>query len=258
MSLMIYLFLVSNDSKRNVKQCESSKYPQNSTTKYIFNLARWRELNFQNEKDHTSWCSIPDELKTISKAICNAYKMGDCVRLPCRMIYSSPSTLENIKCMNDGRILKNNDETSLGHQSNFQCKRGFTLDMFSKKYHPFSYPSIIADPFNIMSGELYVDVLNNLFRTCDSMWGFIFNFESITNYPWMADDQNLKLFDITFGYDRSIYDFVPAPWLFNYVDRLEIYSKRMSIQEAISSKKPINSDTKMNSFLASLPPVSSM
>ncbi|CAF1392736.1 unnamed protein product, partial [Rotaria sordida] len=95
--------------------------------------------------------------------------MGDCKRLPCRMIYASSSTLEDVKCMNDGRVLKSDNGVSMEHKSNLQCKRGFTLDLFLKKYDNSAYPSIIADPLTPITKELYIDVLNNNFRTCDNV-----------------------------------------------------------------------------------------
>ncbi|CAF2941354.1 unnamed protein product [Rotaria sp. Silwood2] len=255
---MIYLFILVDNIDLQTNRYESSKCQQFSAVKYIFDLAYWRGLNFNDPTNRSSWCDIPDKLRLISNAICRIYNLGDCKRLPCRMIYASPSTLEDVKCMNDGRRLKIDDNVSIEHQSNLQCKRGFTLDLFLKKYDNSAYPSIIADPLVPISKELYIDVLYNNFRSCDSMWGFIFNFESISNYPWAADSQNLKLFDITLGYDRSVYDLIPAPWLFNYVEQLTFNSKRLSIEKAMSSKKPIHSITISDNYWTNTLTLSSM
>jgi hypothetical protein len=194
----------------------------------------------------------------ISDAICRMYNRNDCTRLPCQMIYSSPSTLEDIKCLHGGRVAKKNDDNSIQNSSDLLCKRGFSLDLFLKKSDDFSYPSIIADAFTSLSNELYIDVLNNSFRTCDSIWGLIFNFESISNYPWAADKEKLKLFDVTFGYDRLLYDLVPAPWLFNYVEQLKMTSKRLSIQKVMDSKKPIHSITTSNIYWINASTVSNL
>ncbi|CAF4372515.1 unnamed protein product [Rotaria sp. Silwood2] len=255
---MIYLFILVDNIDLQTNRYESSKCQQFSAVKYIFDLAYWRGLNFNDPTNRSSWCDIPDKLRLISNAICRIYNLGDCKRLPCRMIYASPSTLEDVKCMNDGRRLKIDDNVSIEHQSNLQCKRGFTLDLFLKKYDNSAYPSIIADPLIPISKELYIDVLYNNFRSCDSMWGFVFNFESISNYPWAADSQNLKLFDITLGYDRSVYDLIPAPWLFNYVEQLTFNSKRLSIEKAMSSKKPIHSITISDNYWTNTLTLSSM
>ncbi|CAF1144546.1 unnamed protein product [Rotaria magnacalcarata] len=255
---MVYLSVIVDVSGHKTNRCEPLKYKQVATIKYIFNLAYWREFHNNEQTDQTSLCDIPDELRPISNAICRAYNLGDCRRLPCRMIYASSNTLEDIKCMNGGRILKNHDDHLIEHQSNVRCKRGYTLDLFLKQYAHAGYPSIIADPLTPISNELYHDVLNNRFRTCDSMWGFIFNFESIGHYPWTTDNQNLKLFDITFGYDRSMYDLIPAPWLFNYVERLKFNSKRMSVEKVMSSKKPIYSVMSSNVYWTNTPTISQM
>lgn len=240
---IVYLSISVMVSGQKMNQCKSSKLRQGTTDKYIFNLARWRDFHVNYLPNGTLWCDVPNELKVISDAICKVYNMGSCKRLPCFMIYTSPQELEDIKCMNGGRMLKNHNDVALERQSILQCKRGFALDLFLKKRDSFSYPSIIADIFTPISKELYIDVLNNRYRSCDSMWGFNFNFESISYYPWAGDSQTLRLFDITFGYDRSLFDLIPAPWLFNYVEKLKFNSKRLSIEEVMSSKKPIYSMT---------------
>ncbi|CAF3922440.1 unnamed protein product [Rotaria sordida] len=166
---MVYLFVVVDNVDHKTNHHESSKCEQVSAVKYIFNLAHWRELRLDDPTNQTSWCAVPNKLRLISTAICQAYKMGDCKRLPCKMIYASSSTLEDVKCMNDGRVLKSDNGVSMEHKSNLQCKRGFTLDLFLKKYDNSAYPSIIADPLTPITKELYIDVLNNNFRTCDNV-----------------------------------------------------------------------------------------
>jgi hypothetical protein len=260
--LFVYLFHVIHLVEQNTHPCGSSKRQDNATVKYIFNMDHWRGLmlnyhTFLMQKQ-TLWCDIPAELRMISDAICRMYNRNDCTRLPCQMIYSSPSTLEDIKCLHGGRVAKKNDDNSIQNSSDLLCKRGFSLDLFLKKSDDFSYPSIIADAFTSLSNELYIDVLNNSFRTCDSIWGLIFNFESISNYPWAADKEKLKLFDVTFGYDRLLYDLVPAPWLFNYVEQLKMTSKRLSIQKVMDSKKPIHSITTSNIYWINASTVSNL
>ncbi len=96
------------------------------------------------------WCDIPSELRPISDAICRMYNRKDCTRLPCPMIYSSSNTLEDIKCFNDGQVLKSSSK-----ESDLLCKRGFSLDLFLKEFDNSSYPSIIVDSLTPFSNELY-------------------------------------------------------------------------------------------------------
>lgn len=250
--LTVYLYyIIDIVERKNVEQkinlCGSSKRQGDEKIKYIFNLEQWRGVILNEHtfltKNRTLWCDVPAELRLISNAICRIYNRNDCTRLPCQLVYSSSNTLEDVKCMKGGRILKKHDGNSAQQQPDYLCKRGFSLDLFVKKSDNFSYPSIIADAVSPLSDDLYIDVLNEKFRSCDSMWGFLFNFESVSHYPWAADKKKRKLFDITFGYDRLLYDLIPAPWLFNYVEQLKLNSKRLSMQKAMNSKKPIHSET---------------
>ena len=127
-----------------------------------------------------------------------------------------------------------------------RCQKGIALEYFLHRTANYSYPSIIADSLMPMSDELYLKVLNSTFRSRSSIWGFYFNFESISNYPWAADRKYLNLFDITFGYDRALYDVVPGPWLFNYVDQLKPGERRLSLKEVLQKKTPIRSTNEMN------------
>jgi len=256
----VYLFYVFYAVERKqMNLCLSSRRHNNDKVKYIFNLDRWRDLMGNNRryltKNNPSWCDVPSELLIISNAICRMYSGNDCTRLPCQMIYSSLNTSEDVKCTHGGRIKKTTDEKSIEKQSDILCKRAFSLDLFLKKSDDFSYPSIIGDSLTPLSNELYINVLNNQFRSCDSIWGLIFNFESITNYPWNADQKKLQLFDITFGYDRSLYDFVPAPWLFNYVEQLKSNSTRLSIEKVMERKKVIHSNTTSDIYWTNTPTV---
>jgi hypothetical protein len=243
--LILYLSGIIYVTERRMNNCSSLEGEDNDKVKYIFNLERWRYLLLNDRKyfvGNVTLCDIPSELQMISNGICRMYNIDDCKRLPCQMIYSSPSTLEDIKCFNDGRVWKKIDDKSGEKQSDILCKRTFTLDLFLKKSDDYSYPSLIGDPITPLSDDLYIKVLNNNYRSCDSIWGFNFNFESISHYPWAADRNKLKLFDVTFGYDRSLYDFIPAPWLFNYVERLKFNEKRLSLQTVMETKKPIRSN----------------
>ncbi|CAF0883857.1 unnamed protein product [Adineta steineri] len=210
------------------------KREDNQSIKYIFDLYKWRQ-NIEQElkslkKDETLWCDIPVELQFLAKALYQQYRMNNYARLPCHVIYSSRTTLEDVKCSYNRQ-----------NQAYFECKRGFSLDLFLSKSEKYSYPSLIADPDLPFSSYAYISVLNNQYRSCTSMWGFEFNYESIIYYPWMADRDKLKLFDVTFGYDRSIYDFPPRPHLFTYVEQLKFTSQRLSFQETMNSKKLIHS-----------------
>ncbi|CAF1372739.1 unnamed protein product [Didymodactylos carnosus] len=134
-------------------------------------------------------------------------------------------------CMKGGKIFQN----KIDKRPEYVCKRSFALDLFLSNS---SYPSIIAEGATPLDDKLYVNVLNKSFRSNDSIWGLIFNFESIIYYPWAGDRKRLKLFDITYGYDRSLYDLTPRPWLFACIDRLT----NISIEKAIQNKKEISSN----------------
>ena len=137
-----------------------------------------------------------------------------------------------------------------------ECKRGSSLDLFIQKWQKYSYPSLIADPYLPLSDDLYRNVLHNRYRSCSSMWGFHFNYESIIYYPWTANRNKLALFDVTFGYDRSIHDFTPPSYLLTYVEQLRFTSERLTIQQAMDSKKTIHSVTKSDFYWPNLLSVS--
>ncbi len=263
MFLIVHIFVILHaalvDVEPKTNLCEFMKPQNDETIKYIFNLDLWRELmgNIRSFKDNqTVWCNIPDELRTISDAICRLYKRHVCTRLPCQMIYSSPKTLQDFKCTHGGRIFRENGNNST--KPHFVCKIGYSLDLFTNKSIDGSYPSILVDAFSPLSNDLYINVLNNQYRSCDSMWGFKFNFESITHFPWAGKRENLNLFDINFGYDRSIYDFIPAPWLFNYVDQMKFTSRRLSMKKAMENKKRIYSRTSSDIYWTNNPTVSKL
>jgi hypothetical protein len=115
--LFVYLFHFIHLVEQNTHTCVSTKRQYNEKVKYIFNVDHWRGLmaNYYNfvAQNQTVWCDIPAELRMISDAICRMYNTNDCKRLPCQMIYSSPSTLEDVKCLNGGRIAKRNDDNSV-------------------------------------------------------------------------------------------------------------------------------------------------
>ena len=237
-------------TKPRAASCHFTNRTQNQTVKYIFDLASWRNLL---TKDSLSWCVIPTELQLIANALCRFYKVTNCTRLPCQMIYSSPSTIVDIHCRNDGRMMTSDNHRTT---SDLQCRRGISLDLFIKQANHSSYPSIIADPFSPITTDLHVAVLHNQYRSCDSMWGVLFNFESLSYYPWTGDREKMKLFDATFGYDRSVYDFTPQPWLFNYVDRITLSPNRLSMHEVMRSKKVIHSETPSDVYWTNIPTVS--
>ncbi|CAF1492846.1 unnamed protein product [Adineta steineri] len=232
------------------------KREDNQTIKYIFNMDKWRKTFGQelksSKKNETLWCDIPVELQFLAKPMLQFYDMSNYSRLPCHLIYSSPATLEDIKCSHGGQTVRTNDNLLRQNQSYFECKRGFSLDLFINKSQKYSYPSLIADAFFTLSHYVYKSVLNNQYRSCTSMWGFDFNGESIIYFPWVAERDNLKLFDVTFGYDRSIHDFPPPPLLFVYVEKLKFTSQRLSFQDTMSSKKPIHSITMSDVYWTNL------
>ncbi|UJR29852.1 hypothetical protein I4U23_017395 [Adineta vaga] len=238
----IYLIIFFLDNKPKTNAHEIFKQTNNQTVKYIFSLPQWnifvKRDDILSKIDRQLWCDIPEELNHLAKTLCRLYNIRSCSRLPCLMIYSSAGSFDDIKCLNGGRIVRNNE-----YKSDFTCKVGYALDLFHKDSNDLSYPSIIADSYASISNELYVDVLNNLYRSQNSMWGLIFNFESISNYPTAADKDKLRLFNVTYGYDRSIYEFIPWPWLFNYVDSITKTPKRLSLEEVMKKKKTINSSS---------------
>ncbi|CAF0897807.1 unnamed protein product [Adineta steineri] len=248
-TLIVYIFVINYivQLEEEINLCEFDKHKSNDRIKYIFNLAYWRILIYNEQifskENQTLWCNIPDELQLISKTICQIYNIHDCTRLPCRMIYSSPNTLKDVNCTYDGRIFKVNNDSSIQNQPDLTCKMDYSLDLFIKKSSDYSYPSMIVDAFIPLLTYEYKNILNNKYRSCDSMWGVTFNFESISNYPWAADRKKLKLFDVTFGYDRSLYDFIPHPWLYDYIEQINSTSRRLSMQQVMSNKVPINSTT---------------
>ncbi|CAF3938692.1 unnamed protein product [Adineta steineri] len=156
------------------------KREDNQSIKYIFDLYKWRQTIEQElkslKKDEALWCDIPVELQFLAKALYQQYRMNNYARLPCHVIYSSSTTLKDVKCSYNRQ-----------NQAYFECKRGLSLDLFLSKSEKYSYPSLIADPDLPFSSYAYITVLNNQYRSCSSMWGFEFNYESIIYYPWMAD-----------------------------------------------------------------------
>ena len=227
--------------------CELTKRARNRTMKYIFDLFEWQEIMHQelkrSETNETQWCDVPLELRFLVEAICRLYDMGRCARLPCRLIYSSPSTLEDVRCNRD--LFRQN-------QPHYKCQRSSSLDLFLQKSQTYSYPSLIADPYVRFTEDLYDNVLHDRYRSCSSMWGFHFNYESIIYYPWTADRNKLALFDVTFGYDRSIHDFTPPSHLLTYIDQLKFTSKRLTVQGAMNSKKAIHSVTNSDVYWPNL------
>ncbi|UJR29853.1 hypothetical protein I4U23_017396 [Adineta vaga] len=230
---------------------------RNETIKYIFNLQSWRKFlakdQLYSNKHQILWCDVPQELQIIANAICRLYNsfQFQCNRLPCHLIYSSTDSLIKLNCLKNGRIIRTNQ--SLEIQPDFQCIRGYSLDLFLKDSQTQSYPSIIADPFSPISNDLYVKILNNQYRSCNSMWGVYFKEESLSYYPWTGDREKLKLFDVSFGYDRSVYDFIPDPWLMNYVDRIIDSSKRLSLEQVMKNKQPINVASNKEIYWTNLP-----
>ena len=219
----------------------------NQTSKYIFNLIRWHIMmlngpTFGMGKD-TIWCNVPVKLRPIADALCQKYFKKNCAQLPCELIHSSPKTLTNLTCADGGRVW-----TAGAQQPMLPCKRGYSLDLFSVKNKPISYPSISAHALVSFDNQLYHEVLGKQFRTPDSIWGMTFNFESILNYPWAADQKQLEIFNVTSGYNRQIYDFVPAPWLFNYVERLKSNASRLPLETVMNDKKLIQSARDANNY----------
>ncbi|CAF1673001.1 unnamed protein product, partial [Adineta ricciae] len=233
------------DIQPKITSCSSANETRYEKTKYIVNLDLWRYLVAKDQlyvkNREKPWCDVPKELQVITNAICQFYQAPSCTRLPCHMIYSSSDTLTNVDCASNGQIGTN-------EKKDFQCKRGYSLDLFNIDKRNQSYPSIIADPFTPISNDFYVKVLHNRYRSCNSMWGMIQTHESLSYYPWSSDQQKMKLFDVTFGYDRSVYDFVPPPWLMNYIDGIDQTSKRLSLKHVMTNKKPIHSPSNTDDY----------
>ena len=178
--------------------------------------------------------------------ICQKYLKRDCPELPCELVHSSAKSLQDLKCLHGGRVWREKDDGE--QRAMHSCHRGFALDLFSRKDNRVSYPSINTHALTSFSDQLYSNVLHLQFRTRDSMWGLNFNFESISHYPWAADREKLALFDLTFGYDRQIYDFVPQPWLFDYVERLKFNTSRLTLEKAMEEKRLVRSPRDGNSY----------
>ncbi|CAF4220602.1 unnamed protein product, partial [Adineta steineri] len=126
--LIVYIFIINStvEDKKEVNSCQSEKHKNNKTIKYIFNLAQWRELLNKNgilfKGNRKLWCDVPSELQSMSKAICQIYKMDDCTRLPCRLVYSSNETLRDVKCSPGGRVFTANNDKSTQNEADFTCK----------------------------------------------------------------------------------------------------------------------------------------
>ncbi|UJR29854.1 hypothetical protein I4U23_017397 [Adineta vaga] len=243
-----------DDVQPKTIQCDFNDQIRNETIKYIFQIERWRNFlakdQLYSNKHQTSWCDVPQELQIIANAICRFYEVSNCTRLPCHLIYSSPTSISNVQCTSNYQIIKTKIKNI---QSNFQCKLGYSLDLFLKDSQNQSYPSIIADPFSPISNDLYVKILNNQYRSCNSMWGVYFNYESLSYYPWTGDREKLKLFNVSFGYDRSVYDFIPDPWLMNYIDQIIDASRRLSLEQVMKNKQPINVASNKEIYWTNLP-----
>ncbi|CAF1395355.1 unnamed protein product [Adineta ricciae] len=248
---ILYMKVINQhaDIQPRIISCPSPKQTRYEKTKYIFNLDLWRYLVAKDQlyvkNREKPWCDVPKELQVITNALCQFYGTPSCTRLPCHMIYSSSDTLTNIDCASNGQI---STKVSTKRNKKFQCKRGYSLDLFMKDNENQSYPSIIADPFTPITNSFYVKVLHNQYRSCNSMWGMIQTHESLSYYPWSGDREKMKLFDVTFGYDRSVYDFVPPPWLINYIDGIDQTPKRLSLKQVMTNKKPINSPSNRDDY----------
>ena len=220
---------------------------------FIFDLEKWRIFMLQRPKPTGSgrlrFCNVPEDLIPIADAICASFGQSDCRRLPCSMVHGTSTNIEDLRCMKGGRVVQSSDVQPNDSSNNFiLCKYGVSLDLFSKKNEYLYYPSIVTDAVAHLTHTLYTDTLHRLYRSPESIWGFIFNFESIGNYPWAADSTILKLFNVTFGYDRNIYDFTPTPWLFNYVAHLKPDGQIMPIETVMNNKKTILSDRNRNLY----------
>lgn len=249
--LFLYLVNVLLFTGKKVYHCSSSRHVDTNEVKYILNLERWYQLmnnDFNKHRTNTSaWCAIPSKIHSLSQLLCQMYGKGPCPLLPCHYIHSSSDTFEDIRCTHDGQKQK-----SANQPTDLLCKRSYSLDLLWKHS---SYPSIIADPLTAFNPQLYRQILNDQYRSCDSIWGLDFNYESITNYPWTGERTNRELFDVTFGYDRNIYDFIPQPWLFNYIDRLKFTPNRRSMEDVMRRKKFIHSPSSSNLYWTNTPTV---
>jgi hypothetical protein len=257
--LAVNLFLIIYTAQRKSYQLQSSNDQGYGKVKYIVNLHKWRKLIYSNRAlaadSRTEWCDVPNALRILSNSICRMYLKKDCTRLPCHMVYANQSTLDDIKCYPNGKVMTHNAKNPEENQKYFLCKSGYSLSLFLKESDKFSYPSIIADVSLSSAKQFYTNVLNKKFRSPSSVWSLFFNFESIINYPSAANRDLLKLFNVTFGYDRSVYDFIPTPWLFGFVHRLVNISKRLSMIEAMGHKTPIHPLINSNQYWTNTPTV---
>lgn len=220
----------------------------------IFDMTIWRDKKIRDlsvgDRSKLKFCNVPDFLRIIAAEICAAYGKSNCNRLPCSMIYSLMAEKKEIKCGRNGLIGYTSDDNNMNLPAEplTTCKVGYSLDLFLENGPASIQPSILIDAYTQISIKVLVETLNTRFRSPQSVWGFYFNFESITNYPWAGDSNIIDLFNITYGYDRRKYDFIPTPWLFDYVTALMDGGTRLKIQDALNSKRPIATVQKLINF----------
>ena len=73
------------------------------------------------------------------------------------------------------------------------------------------------------------NILQKFYRTPTNVWGFSFHGESTRYYPWAGDQTLLKLFDVTEGYDRQLYNLLIPSYFPRTYDQLIV--NRLSYTE---------------------------
>ncbi|CAF1098741.1 unnamed protein product [Didymodactylos carnosus] len=208
---------------------QSKVLTEEKKIKYIFNFMRWRnELGLINPRIlaalNVPLCSVPVELKPIADAHCKAYD-GECFELPCH--YIDPPSVE-AGTMNDVMCTREGKKVAEHQNADIHCKSSHSLNLFRnamKNQSSYSYPSVIIEGLTKITDELWINVLSK-YRSHDTMWGMLFNGESIAYYPWAGDYKKIRLFDITMGYDRSLYDIATPGYVLEYAQMIIKKPKR--------------------------------
>ncbi|CAF0780441.1 unnamed protein product [Didymodactylos carnosus] len=144
--------------------------------------------------------------------------------------------MKNIQCMKGGKIF---EKKNMNDKPDILCQSGVSLDLFGRNNGQFkSYPSILTNKMLVLDDKLWRDVLSQ-FRSYDSVWGFHFDGESIDYYPWASEYKKLRLFDVTMGYNRQLYDWITPGYLLHYVPNITNPSLRLSANNVMVMKKSV-------------------
>lgn len=229
--LLFIIFLYQNHQSLFSKEIKKTRKSQ-SDPFVLIDQTKWREYLLSGVKS-TKLCRIPSIYSRISDGLCKMYSRKQCDQFDCEMIYSSKVNRRSVKCLSDGQIFR---ENSL--EDSIQCEFGSSLDLFAES------SSMIVDSYVEFSEEFY---LRTIPRDSQSILTTNFNFESISNYPW---NRNVRRnLNFSFGYDRSLFDFIPKPWLYDYLHLIKQNQFNLTVKQIIANKKRIHSQSNIDYFL---------